>query len=121
MSSRACGWPPVTVRYATGDGTATAGDVYVATRGLVTCPAGKRSRTVQVSLTPDTLPEGDETFRLRLSAPRRAQLADIEALATIVDDDPPAVVPVAPRDRVGRGRPVVLPADRSAVAADRLG
>ncbi|MFM8984718.1 MAG: Calx-beta domain-containing protein [Planctomycetia bacterium] len=86
----------VTVRYATADGTATAGADYVAKSGTVTFAAGVTSRTVRIPLLPDRTHEGNETFRLTLSAPRRATLTGGAALATIVEDDPAPTPPTPP-------------------------
>jgi chitinase len=57
----------VTVDYATVDGSAVAGTDYVAASGTLTFPAGTTTRTVSVLVMGDILPEGSETFTLRLS------------------------------------------------------
>lgn len=77
----------VTVAFATGGGSATAGADYVAASGTVTFPAGTTARTVAVSVVGDTAVEGDETFLLTLSGPSGATLGDAQGEATIVDDD----------------------------------
>ena len=80
---------PVTVSYATADGTATAGQDYTATDGKLTFPADSdAAQPVQVPITDDDVHEGDETFSLRLSDPLGAALVVSAATATIVDDDP---------------------------------
>jgi Ca2+-binding RTX toxin-like protein/Tol biopolymer transport system component len=87
---------PVTVAYATTDGTATAGSDYVAQSGTLTFGARAATATLAVPLVGDSLDELDETFKLTLSnpAPANAVLLDAEAAATIVDDDePPAGSP----------------------------
>ena len=79
---------PVTVAYATGDGTAAAGADYDAASGTLTFAAGETARTLRVSLRDDAAHEGDETLTLALSAPSGATLAEDEATGTILDDDP---------------------------------
>ncbi|MBX9585016.1 MAG: glycoside hydrolase family 9 protein [Gemmataceae bacterium] len=78
----------VTARYATAAGTATAAD-FTAASGTLTFAPGETSKTVRVTTTDDTLTEGDETFRLVLSAPTDATLADDTGVGTIADNDPP--------------------------------
>jgi len=92
LSKAAAG--PVTVRYATADGTAVAGADYAATSGTLTFAAGETSKTVAVAVLGDTRVEGNETFSLLLSAPAGATLADATGVATIRDNDAgPAPVP----------------------------
>jgi len=88
----------LSVRYATADGTATAGSDYVARSGVLTFPEGTLTQQVSVTVNADLLVEGDETFFLRLSTPVNAVIADAEAQATILDpvyvsigDAPPVV------------------------------
>ena len=78
---------PVTVRYATSDGTATAGSDYVGASGTVTFAAGESSRTITVAVIGDTATEANETFAMTLSNPSGATLATASALGTIVNDD----------------------------------
>ncbi len=84
---------PVTVQYATANGTATAGSDYAGATGTVTFPAGSTSQTINVPVTGDTVDEDDETFTVRLSSPSLATLGTaVVSTATIVDDDaPPAL------------------------------
>ena len=79
---------PVTVDYATRDGTARAGQDYTATRGTLTFAAGEKSKTVAVPVLDDALDEGDETLVLRLSNASEAGIADGEATGTITNADP---------------------------------
>ena len=60
---------PVTVSYATGDGTATAGSDYTAVTSSVTIAAGQTSGTITVAVLGDTVVEPDETFTVTLSSP----------------------------------------------------
>lgn len=78
---------PVRVSYRTEDATARAGQDYRATTGIAEFPPGTTEQRVLVPLFDDDEIEPAETFRLRLSAPRYAELAVAEALATIGDDD----------------------------------
>jgi uncharacterized repeat protein (TIGR01451 family) len=79
---------PVTVNYATGDGTAVAPGDYLAASGTLTFTVGQTSRTFTVTVVNDTLDEGDETVTLTLSNPGHAGLgATNPATLTIVDDD----------------------------------
>ncbi|MFG1464289.1 Calx-beta domain-containing protein [Xanthobacter sp. DSM 24535] len=85
---------PVSVQYATGNGTALAGSDYVAGAGTLSFAAGETSKTVHVDIVGDTMVEGNETFSVTLSNPSGATIADGTATATILDDDSaPVVVP----------------------------
>ena len=58
------------MRYATADGTATAGLDYTATNGMLTWGSGiAATRTVNVPILDDALVEGDESLLLTLSDP----------------------------------------------------
>ena len=78
----------VTVDYASADGTATAGEDYVAVRGTLKFAAGETEQTIRVTVLDDSHNEGSETLRLLLSAASGADLADREALGTIINSDP---------------------------------
>ncbi|MFN8523367.1 MAG: Calx-beta domain-containing protein [Chloroflexota bacterium] len=78
---------PVTVQYATSNGSATAGADYTAASGTATIPAGSLSATVTVAITPDTTAEPVETFNLTLSNPTNAVIGTGTATGTIFDDD----------------------------------
>jgi len=78
---------PVTVNYATANGTATAGQDYAAKAGTITFAAGETQKTVSIAVTGDNAAELNETFGLNLSAPTGATLADGAAVGTIVTDD----------------------------------
>ncbi|MCP4658557.1 MAG: DUF11 domain-containing protein, partial [bacterium] len=78
---------PITVDYLTRDATATAGSDYEATFGTLTYQPGERLHTVSVPILGDTLPEGDETFRVEFLSPRGALLVDPARTATILDDE----------------------------------
>ena len=80
---------PVTVRWNTVGGTATAGRDYVSGAGTVTFAPGQTRRTIAVTVIADRIAEADETFRVRLSTPLNATLSATAAIATgtIRDDD----------------------------------
>ena len=86
LSAAASG--PVTVRYATADVTAVAGEDYEAASGTLTFAPGETERTVRVRVLDDAVEDSGETFRLVLSAPAGATLADPEALGTILNTEP---------------------------------
>jgi hypothetical protein len=95
------GWVgPVSVRYATEDDTARAGEDYVATSGTLsftdpTLLGSRNSAKVRVPILNDTLVEGWERFRLVLSSPIGAVLRPgaERADAWIEDDE---LLPVPP-------------------------
>jgi CSLREA domain-containing protein len=80
---------PITVTFATSDGTALAGSDYVAISGTLIIPAGESSAQIAVTLLDDGDIEGDETFTLILSDPQNAALGDASVTGTILDDDAP--------------------------------
>jgi hypothetical protein len=78
----------VTVSYATADDTATSPADYAAASGSVIFAAGEITKLVAVTVVGDTLDEPTETFRVNLSSPVNATIADAQGNATIVDNDP---------------------------------
>ena len=78
----------VSVRYATSDGTATAGTDYVAQSGALRFVPGEMQKTVSVPVLNDAHDEGRETLTLTLSSPFGAQIGDGTATGTIVNTDP---------------------------------
>jgi Calx-beta domain len=78
---------PVTVAYATEDGTAIAPGDYVAGTGTVTFPSGQMSRNVTVVVKGDTVDESNETYSVELTNPGNATITDGEGIGTIIDDD----------------------------------
>ena len=79
---------PVTVDYATSDGTATAGADYTATSGTLTFAAGASSQTVAVPVLDDIHDDDGETFTLTFFNPSGAWIADGQATGTIENSDP---------------------------------
>jgi hypothetical protein len=94
----------ITVAYRTVDGTAIAGQDYVATNGTVTLgavpndpnpPAFEQTTTVQIPIIGDELVENNETFTLELIHEDSSGICVSEtagaATGTITDDDPPTL------------------------------
>ncbi|MGY4709923.1 Calx-beta domain-containing protein [Mycolicibacterium sp. CBM1] len=77
----------VTLSYTTSNGTATAGQDYVAGSGTVTFAPGVVSQVVNVGVLGDTTVESAETFTVTLSNPTGATIADGSAIGTITNDD----------------------------------
>ncbi|KAA1421813.1 hypothetical protein F0U44_05965 [Nocardioides humilatus] len=76
------------VKVATSDGTATAGADYTAVPlTTVGFSAGQTTRTVNVTITGDTVIEPNERLTLKLSAPVRATIGDATGAATLTNDD----------------------------------
>ena len=84
----------VTVKYATSDGTATAGSDYTSTSGTLTftTTSWSTAQTVDVAITDDTVDDDGETFTVALSAPGTGSVlsASPSVITTITDDDDPA-------------------------------
>jgi chitinase len=89
LSLSAASTAPVSVRWATANGTARAGSDYRAASGTVVFAAGQTSRTIGVYVFGDRFVEADETFVVKLSTPLRATLstASATAVGTILNDD----------------------------------
>jgi hypothetical protein len=80
---------PVTVQFATADGSAFAPGDYTAATGTVTFAPGDTSEPVTVQTIDDTLVEGDETFNVNLSNPTgNAAILDGMGVGTIISDGP---------------------------------
>ena len=83
---------PVTVTYATTNGTAVAGSDYTAVPATtLTFPPGTTSLPVSVNVIGDTAIEPDETFVVNLTLPGGATIADSQGVGTITNDEAPAV------------------------------
>src|SRR4051794_17004565 len=82
---------PVTVRVATAAGTATSGTDFAAVPSTTVAFApGQTDVPVLVHVNGDTVPEGNEAFRVRLSSPSsNAVVEDTSGTGTIVDDEGP--------------------------------
>ena len=78
----------VSVRYATSDGTAVAGEDYAGVSGALRFAPGETAKTVEVAVFDDAHDEGAETLALTLSRPFGAQLSHAQATGTIANTDP---------------------------------
>jgi len=79
---------PVTVDYATADGTATAPADYVPVHEQVTFnPGDPLTKTVTIDVNGDHKEEPTETFQVNLSNATNAVIADSQGIGTIIDDD----------------------------------
>lgn len=77
----------ITVQYATANGTATSPGDYFSANGTLTFNPGETSKTLNVSVVGDITVEPDETFKVNLSAPTNATVANAVGTGTIVNDD----------------------------------
>jgi hypothetical protein len=89
---------PVTVNYATANGTATAGSDYTSMSGTLTFAASETSKTLDVPVARDTSVEGAETFTVTLSGAAGAAIAYTQGTGTIKD------APLAPGDLGADGK-----------------
>jgi hypothetical protein len=78
--------PVATLNFATADGTALAGEDYVATNGTLVFSPGETHKVLAVSILGDTVSETDETVFLQLRDPTTMSLL-AQARLTIVNDD----------------------------------
>lgn len=78
---------PVTIDYATVDGTATAGTDYNAKSGTLTLQPGRTRAAITIVVRGDTAVERDETFTVELTGASGAAIADGRAVGTIRNDD----------------------------------
>jgi hypothetical protein len=92
--TRASGIGSVTVNYATLDGTAKAGQDYVATTGSITFAQGETTKTFNVQILDDAVFEQfDEAFRVVLTNPTNPDVVDSPGFAEITLKDN-SVLPV---------------------------
>ncbi|MEP0916501.1 DUF4347 domain-containing protein [Leptolyngbya sp. DQ-M1] len=85
---------PVTVKYDTIDGTATAGEDFTAASNTLTFAAGETEKTIEIPVTNDTKREQNETFSVKLTDAANATITTDTATATIADDDPVPTVAI---------------------------
>jgi Tol biopolymer transport system component len=79
---------PITVNYATVNGTALAGSDYTATSGTLTFAPGETSKTIAAPILGDILNESDKFFGLNLSNANNGAVIENSATVTIANDDP---------------------------------
>ncbi len=80
---------PISIDYATANGTATGGVDFIHTNGTVNFAAFETLKNILVTVNGDIIPELDETFFVNLSNPVNAVFGDNQAVGTILDDDNP--------------------------------
>ena len=78
---------PITINYATSDGSATAGADYTAASGILTIESGSSSGSIEVTVLDDTHNDGEETLTLTLSNASSGVLTDATATGTIENHD----------------------------------
>src|SRR5438094_4062341 len=80
---------PITVSYATADGSATAPSDYTSRNGALDFPAGtgNTTMTISVPIIGDTIVEPDETFFVNLDHPDGADITKGQGVGTIINDD----------------------------------
>ena len=93
----------VTVSYLTGLGNASPGVDYESASGVVTFDPDETTQTVDVTIYGDTSSEADETFRLNLTTPSNARIADSSGTGRILNDDAVPAISIADASR-HRGR-----------------
>ena len=86
---------PITVDYATSDGTATAGSDYTADTGTITFAPGVTTQNIAVGVLADTTDEVNETVTVTLSNPSEVTLNDATGVLTITDDDSAPTISIA--------------------------
>ena len=83
----ASGVGPITVDYATANGTATAGVDYTAVSGTLDFPEGTFSRTINIPILSDQVYEGSEDFSITLSnATGEVDLASSDTVVVNITD-----------------------------------
>ncbi|MEM7582609.1 MAG: Calx-beta domain-containing protein [Acidobacteriota bacterium] len=79
---------PVSVNWATANGTAIAGQDYATTAGVTNLMPGESSAMITIPVLDDSLVEGDEFFFVDiLGTSTNAQIVDAQGQATIEDND----------------------------------
>jgi hypothetical protein len=78
---------PVTVNFATANGTATAGSDYQAQTGALTIAPGETTKTITIVVNGDKTRESDESFVVNLSGAFGGTILDGQGLGTILNDD----------------------------------
>lgn len=85
---------PVSVDFATRDGSATAGSDYLAVSDRLVFAPGEVEKVIAVEVISDQLVEPDERFELQLLEAENARISVVSATATIQNDDQIAPPPV---------------------------
>ncbi|MGJ3250408.1 MAG: Calx-beta domain-containing protein [Elainellaceae cyanobacterium] len=85
----------VMVEFSTADVSARAGQDYQAVNGTLEFKPGETQKRIEIPIVADTEDEPDEEFQIILRNAHNAEIADGEAIGTILDDDD-APVPALP-------------------------
>ena len=85
---------PVTVNYATADGTGKAGSGLPVGHGHATFAPGETTKTVTVQVIGNTVKQSDRTFLVNLSGAMQATIGDGQGTGTIKDDDAAPVLSI---------------------------
>jgi hypothetical protein len=88
---------PVSVNYATADGTAKAGSDYIASAGTLVFAAGETTKTITVQVKGDRIDELDENFFVNLTGATNGAIADSQAVGIITDNDVPPNIAIGDR------------------------
>lgn len=95
---------PVTVNFATGGGTATAGQDYQFTSGTLTFAPGVTNQTVSVPVLNDALAEADsQSFTLLLTNAVNAELSGQAQFNYVLDDEPDFFIAISNASPVVEG------------------
>ncbi|BCM88294.1 hypothetical protein IAD21_00125 [Abditibacteriota bacterium] len=86
---------PISVNFATQDGTATAPADYTAQSGTLTIAAGKTTGLITVTVVSDGSNESNETFTVRLSNASSGVITDGTGTGTIQDNGKPPLVSIS--------------------------
>jgi hypothetical protein len=78
---------PVTMAWATSDGTAASGSDFAAASGTLTFAVGERTKRIAISVHGDTAVEASETFQVQLTTASGATIGTSSGTVTIVNDD----------------------------------
>jgi hypothetical protein len=97
---------PVSVSFATADGSAKSPADYGSTSGRFTVEPGQLEEIVHVAVRGDKAIEPDEVLTVSLSQPENATLGDASAALTIADDEPLALSVTSPK--VDEGAPATF-------------
>jgi hypothetical protein len=99
---------PVSVTYATADGSATAPSDYAAANGTVTFDPGETSKSIAVDVVADLAIEQDEALTLTISGAVGATIAGASATGRITNDDTQVPVSVGAYKGIIEGNALFL-------------
>lgn len=101
---------PITVNYATADGTATAGGDYHAAANTLTFNPGETSKKITILVNSDATFDPTETFFVDLSNAGNTTIAKSQGTGTILNNNPPPsqLLNISTRGFVGTGDNVMI-------------